>query len=284
MYGETLGSLRTTFSMFELREEVHRARVTVAAVSLLVFLIGSLVVFGLSSVITAPLRDMLQAVGHIDRGDWSQRVEVRSSDEMGMLAKSFNDMVTSVQNRTKDLEQEISERQRFEAALLESEAAKQAILDAIPDLMFRVDRHGRFLDARGAEEQLLLQPEQIIGHNVTDLLPLRIALRIMTNITDCLASRRAVSFEYGLMLEGRRRYFEARMIPENEFEIFAIVRDTRTPRRRSGPAGMPNGPCRNSGPSVCAQIACARLVRWPPGSPMNSTNRLPGSAGWRNTP
>jgi len=46
-------------------------------------------------------------VAQIDRGDWWQRAEVRSSDEMGMLAASFNDMVESVQSRTHDLEQEI---------------------------------------------------------------------------------------------------------------------------------------------------------------------------------
>ena len=109
--------------------------------------------------------------------------------------------------------------------MLESEAVKQAILDAIPDLMFRLDRDGRFLDTRGDAAELMLPPRQIIGRHVSDVLPLRIARRVMTNLQESLATRRAVAFEYGLILEDRRRYFEARMVPAGEAEIFAIVRD-----------------------------------------------------------
>ena len=107
LLGDRLGTLHTTFSLLELQREVRRARVTVAVISLLVCGIGSILVFSISSVMNAPLRNMLLAVAQIDRGDWWQRAEVRSSDEMGMLAASFNDMVESVQSRTHDLEQEI---------------------------------------------------------------------------------------------------------------------------------------------------------------------------------
>jgi len=34
-----------------------------------------------------------------------------------------------------------------------------------------------------------------------------------------------VAFEHGLLLDDRRRYFEPRMVPVGEVEIFAIVRD-----------------------------------------------------------
>jgi signal transduction histidine kinase len=41
---------------------------------------------------TQPLRDMAQAAGRMARGDYDQRVRVRSRDEVGQLAETFNRM------------------------------------------------------------------------------------------------------------------------------------------------------------------------------------------------
>jgi signal transduction histidine kinase len=58
------------------------------AVGLLALVLGSIFFFH----ITAPVRDLTQAVEAIAAGDLSQRVKVRSSDELGRLAQAFNGM------------------------------------------------------------------------------------------------------------------------------------------------------------------------------------------------
>lgn len=46
----------------------------------------------------------------------------------------------------------------------------RAMLDAIPDLMFRLDRQGYYLDSEG--KQVVTVPrEEIVGKHVADLLP-----------------------------------------------------------------------------------------------------------------
>ena len=225
MYGESVGTLKASFSLAGLRQEVRRARAAVAAISALVFLFGAIAVFGISSVMTAPLRSMMRTVARIDRGDWSQRAQVSSSDEIGVLAKSFNDMVASVQRRTRQLETEIGERQRAEEALRESEAAKQAILDAIPDLMFRIGSDGTFLAAVGDVGMFLVPPESFVGHHLRDVLPPDVAATVGASIDRTMATRQVVAFEYELPVADQVRHFEARMVPAAEAEVFAIVRD-----------------------------------------------------------
>ena len=46
---------------------------------------------------TSPLRQLEAAAQKITHGDFSKRVDVRSSDEIGRLAQAFNEMVTSLQ-------------------------------------------------------------------------------------------------------------------------------------------------------------------------------------------
>jgi len=55
-----------------------------------------LLVFFLVRQTTSPLRQLEAASERVARGDFSERVEVRSSDEIGRLAASFNEMATSL--------------------------------------------------------------------------------------------------------------------------------------------------------------------------------------------
>ena len=60
--------------------------------------IGLLLVSFFFFQITAPLRQIEKAAAAISKGDLEQRVVVRSKDELGELAKTFNHMADSLQN------------------------------------------------------------------------------------------------------------------------------------------------------------------------------------------
>ena len=53
-----------------------------------------------------------------------------------------------LEQRIQELEQAEFKRKRTEKALMESEAKTKAILEAIPDLMFRLSEDGEHLDLR----------------------------------------------------------------------------------------------------------------------------------------
>lgn len=68
---------------------------------------------------------------------------------------------------------DITDRKRAELALARSEANNRALIDAIPDLMFRLTSDGTFTDfksAKGADLSVLLERE-FLGKNVRQVLP-----------------------------------------------------------------------------------------------------------------
>lgn len=52
----------------------------------------------------APLNDLLSGVEKVNDGDLEVQVSIRVKDEIGFLADSFNDMVSSIRNARKELQ------------------------------------------------------------------------------------------------------------------------------------------------------------------------------------
>ena len=116
------------------------------------------------------------------------------------------------------------EKDRGLQALRRSEARSRALLDAIPDLMFRIARDGTYLEAQGDRASLVRSREEIIGSSVQELLPPEVAERFLAALAQP-ASKGAQTVEYQLEIDGVERDFEARMVPSGDDEVVVIVRD-----------------------------------------------------------
>lgn len=64
--------------------------------SLAVIILSLIVIYVAIRVMVKPLRDMAKAANRFAKGDFSQKVQVTSEDEMGQLARAFNDMAASL--------------------------------------------------------------------------------------------------------------------------------------------------------------------------------------------
>jgi PAS domain S-box-containing protein len=109
-------------------------------------------------------------------------------------------------------------------ALRQSESRYRALLDAIPDLMFRMSRDGTYLDWKGNREDLVVPPEELIGANARDVLPGPVADKLVTGIGEAIDTGETVTGDYKLVIDGVERTFEARIV-RDEDEAVLIVRD-----------------------------------------------------------
>jgi len=129
-------------------------------------------------------------------------------------------------------------RKRAEEALRESQSQNRALLDAIPDLMFQVNREGVLLGFhRGQFDLTRFITPDILGRNLYDIeelkpvLPRRIMDQIMAYVRHTLATGGVQLFEQNIPLSGERRDFEIRMVRYPPDNVLAIVRDI-TRRKR----------------------------------------------------
>jgi diguanylate cyclase (GGDEF)-like protein/PAS domain S-box-containing protein len=95
-HGRPVGRLYTGMSLAVANADAARSRTTIALVTVLAFLIGTIAVFGLSTFITGPLARIAETSEQIAAGDLTRRADVQSEDEVGQLARAFNGMIDRV--------------------------------------------------------------------------------------------------------------------------------------------------------------------------------------------
>ena len=113
-----------------------------------------------------------------------------------------------------------------------AEQLNRALLDAIPDMLFRLDREAVFIDCRLRERKdFLAPPEKFLGRPACDVLPRDVAVELEAAITSALETGELQEFEYSLEIDGRAQYYEARVVPLGEEEVLAICTEV-TARKR----------------------------------------------------
>jgi len=110
--------------------------------------------------------------------------------------------------------------------LRRSEARNKAILDAVPDLMFRMNKDGVLLEVKGANgKDFLLPARELPGKRIGEVMPPEVSRQVMYCMERALEGRGAPLFEFSIRLAAGVRYYEARVVTCGEDEALCIVRD-----------------------------------------------------------
>jgi PAS domain S-box-containing protein len=128
---------------------------------------------------------------------------------------------------------DITDRKKAEENLMLSEAKNRSLIDAIPDIIFVINRQGYFVDYHSHSVDLfLVPPENFMHKKVTEILPADIAQTTLQNIEFVLSTGEVKVYDYKLLINGSNLYFDARMAKSSADEVLVIVRNI-TERRNA---------------------------------------------------
>ncbi|HIJ07323.1 MAG: PAS sensor protein [Methanomicrobiales archaeon 53_19] len=106
----------------------------------------------------------------------------------------------------------------------------RALIRAVPGYVFILDSHGRFIELHAPEfGELLFSPEVAVGKNVRDLFSPQIAEATMVAI-DGARRGEVATFTYSIMVDGRKRHFDAYVAASGVDEVVIYVMDRTTDR------------------------------------------------------
>lgn len=104
----------------------------------------------------------------------------------------------------------------------------QALLDAIPDMLFQINTDGIFLDFKAAKNvNTVVPPSVFLGKDIRQVLPL-LGEAAVDNVRKAVETGNEQLFEYELPQDEGLSYFEARITRSGADSAVVIVRDVTT--------------------------------------------------------
>jgi PAS domain S-box-containing protein len=153
--GET-GVIRVGISEEPIKKAVSNIIRLILGIIIVVLLFGGLGVFGLVTVVTNPIYDLIKAAKTAGRGDLSHRVTVKTRDEIGELGFTFNNMVEAIQNSRNEI--------------IQSKEYINNIIRYMYEALFVVAADGDIKTVNGAACELLgYEEKELIGKPVENL-------------------------------------------------------------------------------------------------------------------
>jgi len=124
-----------------------------------------------------------------------------------------------LQKLNEELEQRVEERTK---ELAVSEVKLSTIFGIFPDLFFLVDRDSLILEYKGAEEDLYVSLEELLGKRITDVLPEKDSKIYLKAIQTTERTHEPGRVEYSLPINGMTKFFEGRIhyVADNRVAIF----------------------------------------------------------------
>ncbi len=165
-------------------------------------------------------------LGH--QRDLTARVLAESTERARLL-----EVRARLQQRTVELEatasslaQEIADRRRIEGELRQSEALNRAVLNALPDLLFRLGGDGFFRSVHIPQGFPVDGTERDwVGRHISERLPADVSVPALERMRACLITGEPQGLEFQISRGDRPLFFEARFVSRDGAEVLGLVRD-----------------------------------------------------------
>lgn len=124
------------------------------------------------------------------------------------------------------IEEDITNRKLAEDKISNQNEQLNAIIRAIPDLIFVINKEGIYTDFFSSDKEKLITPiNKIIGSSIFSSFDEETAIFHIRKIEECINARKLITYEYEIVINDRICYFDARMAPLGTDKVLTSVRD-----------------------------------------------------------
>ena len=102
---DKLGGIRLGFDLDPILNDIRNVTFTAVAVASIIFLAGLAIIYLIAERMTKPIERLTLAAKRIEDGDLQHRVSINRDDEIGSLAKAFDQMADRLFRREQELKQ-----------------------------------------------------------------------------------------------------------------------------------------------------------------------------------
>lgn len=152
---------------------------------------------------------------------------VESLKERGDEIGQIGNLLQRFFAQRETLDKVMKEKSQALESVALSETKARALLNAIPDLMFRVSSNGVITDYHAPDpSELLIPPEEFLGKKIDKVMPRHVVSAYYQAILDLPGLTRSRIFEYLLhMPDGSERTYEAQVAATGIGDYLLIVRN-----------------------------------------------------------
>jgi PAS domain S-box-containing protein len=175
--------------------------------------------------ILRPQAAILAGIQALSQGQFDHRVPLQPGQRA--IAQALNQLAESLPSL---IEAQIA---AAIAPYTERDLTTQAVLQAIPDLMFRVSRDGVYLDYIPTGQHIDVWPsdQKPVGRPLSHSLPPELVNQKLLCIQQALETQQVQLYEQQLRVDGSPRYEEVRVAPCGPDQVLFIIRDITQQRQ-----------------------------------------------------
>lgn len=170
----------------------------------------------------------------------AESLSLESSEPIQSLLKKnneFGEIATMIERffaQKKELSEIIHEKNDALSSLSEAEAKNRAILDAIPDLLIKINLFGIITDFHtGHQEHLIVPEDSMQGKNLDEILPPAARSLFREAIKEVNNTRRPQTVIFQMpFVKDTRKFFEATLSATNLGDYLVIIRNI-TPQKEA---------------------------------------------------
>jgi len=207
-----------------LTENGVRAQILEASRRLFLLAISALVVGGIFSYLTGkrltePISKLAEGANRINKGVLDQKIDISSGDELGGLARTFNDMALNLDQKIKDI---IASKEQTETA----EKYLETLFDSIDDGIFVINSDHEIVKINKSFLKLMgLKEENVLGRTCHEM----VFGEEECPVKKLLQTKKPLRFMHEANIKGTKKKFEINASPfidkKDITNIILVMRD-----------------------------------------------------------